>query len=365
MQRKSRNRFFRSGSGNNLKSKTCPEPFDSAQDNLRRRIQNLKWAGFLAILVLLVGGVGIAETQQAAKVHRIGFLEEGSISLRAHLWEALRQRLRELGYLEGQNIAFESRGADGKVERLADLAAELVRLKVSIIVTAGIQAAHAAKKATTTIPVVMATGADPVGVGLIASLSRPGGNVTGVTSGIAELSGKSLELLKELVPGTRVAIFWNPDNPAHALKLRETRIAARAFGMPLQVLEVRDRGELESAFAAMTRERAGAVVVLHEIVFLQHRKRLVDLAAKSRLPAMYERREYVEAGGLMSYGINFPDNFRRAAIFVDKILKGVKPADLPVEHPTKFELVINLKTAKALGLTIPQSILLRVDEVIE
>ena len=280
--------------------------------------------------------------------------------------EAFRQGLRERRYVEGQNIAIESRFADGKVEPLPTLAAELVRLNVDVIVTWGTPAVQAAKKATSTIPIVMAAATDPVETGLIASLARPGGNVTGVNSGGVEVAGKILELLKELVPrATRVGILWNPDNQANEITVAHTKAAAQALGLKLQFQEVRDPGGFESAFAAVTRQRVGALRVLHDLLYLQRGKRLVDLAAKNRLPAMYARREYVDAGGLIAYGVNFQDNFRRAATYVDKILKGTRPADLPVEQPMKFEFFINLKAAKQIGLTIPQSVLYRADGVIK
>ena len=325
---------------------------------------------FCRAVLLITLALGIfsaplaADAQQARKVFRIGFLLI-SPSQAAPSIEAFREALRERGYAEGQNIVFEVRCAEGRVEPLPDLATELVRLGVDIIVTQGTPAARAAKNATSTIPIVMAAGLDPVETGLVASLARPGGNLTGVTSTVPELSGKTLELLREIVPRVpRVAVLWNHVNPANALMVRETEVAARAFGVQLQSLGVRDASELESAFAAIIKERARALLVLAEPLFLTHRKRIVDLAATHRLPAMYERRDFVDAGGLMSYGVNFPDDFRRVATFVDKILKGAKPADLPVEQPTRFELVINLKTAKALGLTIAQSVLMRADEVI-
>jgi len=315
---------------------------------------------------LLAAPLAAEAQQQAGKVYRIGLLMPVSPAAAASNIEAFRQGLRERGYVEGQSIAIESRFADGKIEPLPDLAAELVRLKMDVIVTWGTPAAGATKRATQTIPIVMAAATDPVGTGLVASLSRPGGNVTGMSAGSSELSGKTLELLKEIAPKvSRVAVLWNPDNPAEAIKMNEVRAAARVLSIQLQVLAARDPNEFEPAFAAMTKGRAGALLVQHELLFLTHRNRILDLVGKTRLPVMYERREYVDAGGLMSYGVNFRDNFRRAATYVDKILKGAKPADLPVEQPTHFEFVINLKTAKALGLTIPQSLLLRADEVIQ
>jgi putative ABC transport system substrate-binding protein len=277
----------------------------------------------------------------------------------------LRQPLRELGYQEGQNIAFLSRGADGKLERLGELAAELVRLKVSIIVTGGIRAAIAAHKRTTTIPVVMASGTDPVGVGLIASLSRPGGNVTGVTTVSAELAGKRLELLQEVVPRlSRVAVLRDPPAAAVELALKETQVAAEMLGVQLQMLNVRGPKDFDGVFLSMVRERSGALLVISTPMLFSARMHIAELATKHRLPAVYHWKEYVEAGGLMSYGTDLADGFGRAAIYVDKILKGAKPGDMPVEQPTKFELVINLKAAKQIGLTIPPDVLARADRVI-
>ena len=320
----------------------------------------------LALSAVLFALCFPANAQQAAQVHHIGFLDEGSISLRAHLWEALRQRLRELGYLEGQNIAFESRGGDGNAERLAQAAAELARLNASIIVTGGIRAALAASKATNTIPIVMASGTDPAGVGLIASLSRPRGNVTGVTTVSAELGGKRLELLQEAVPRlSRVAVLRDPPAGAVELALKETQGAAQALGLQLQIFEVHGPKDFDGAFSAMVRERSGALLVISTPMLFSGRKRIAELAAKHRLPAVYHWKEYVEAGGLMSYGTDLADGFRRAAIYVDKILRGAKPADLPVEQPMKFELVINLKTAKQIGLNIPPNVLARADRVIK
>jgi len=307
-----------------------------------------------------------AEAQQAAKAPRIGILEASPAVARSYLWEAFGQGLVDLGYVEGRNITIERRYAEGKWERLPDLAADLVRLKVDVIVAAPTPAIHAAKQATRTIPIVMAISGDPVGTGLVASVARPGGNITGLSIMTSELVGKQLALLKEVVPNvSRVAVLWNPANPLGTPQLREAKAAAPALAVQLQVLPVRAPSEFESAFAAMTRARAGALLVLPDAMFGVNRPQLADLAAKSRLPAMYGLRELVEAGGLMAYGPHYADVFRRAATYVDKILKGAKPGDLPVEQPTKFELVINLKTAKALGLTIPPSLLQRADQVIE
>jgi len=280
--------------------------------------------------------------------------------------EAFRKGLRELGYVEGRNIRIEPRYSGGSDERLRELATELIALKVDVIVTWGTPAARAAKGATRTIPIVMAAALDPVATGLVASLARPGGNLTGVTNGGTELSGKTFSLLSELAPGVKqIAVLWNPANPIHPVMFRETQAAAETMRIQVRSIGVSDPNELDAAIATMTRERPGALLVLQDPMLLTHRRRIVDLVVKIRLPAMYERKVWVEDGGLISYGISFPENFRRAATYVAKILKGARPADLPVEHPTKFELVINLKTAKALGLTIPPSILARADQVIE
>ena len=308
-----------------------------------------------------------AYAQQTAKVPRVGWLSPGSATSDERFLASFRAGLRELGWVLGQNIALESRWAEGRFERLPDLAAELVRLKVDVIVTVVTQASLAAKHATGTIPIVMVGVGDPLGSALVTSLARPGANVTGPSSMLAEASGKQLALLKETVPNTsQVAVLWNPANPVwQATAMRETEVAARAMSLRLQLLEARGPDELEGAFAAMTRERAGALFVPADIIFVRHAQRIAELAARHRLPAMYGFREHVEAGGLMSYAANFAVMFWRAATYVDKILKGAKPADLPVEQPTKFELVINLKTAKALGTTIPQSVLQLADEVFE
>ena len=307
-----------------------------------------------------------ASAQPAVKMRRIGYLVSGASSGNAPLLEALRQALRELGWVEGQNIVIEYRFAEGQFDRLPALAAGLVRLNVDIIVAAPTPAAVAARNATGTIPIVIINVGDPVGLGLIASLARPGGNVTGISWSVGlELLSKQLELLKEVVPAARrVAILSNPANPVHALLIGDVKVAAQSLGVQLQILEARDPNQFEAAFAAMVRERAGALVVVSDSMFSLLRARLADLEAKNRLPSMHGTRLNVEAGGLLYYGPNFADQWRRGATFVDKILKGAKPGDIPVEQPTKFELVINLKTAKALGLTIPQSLLLRADEVI-
>jgi putative ABC transport system substrate-binding protein len=273
--------------------------------------------------------------------------------------------MRALGYVEGQNLVLEYRGAEGQHERFPDFAAELVRLKVDVIVTQGTPAALAAKHATTTIPIVMVGVGDPVGSGLVASLARPGGNITGLSVLAPELVGKQLEFLKDVLPTvSRVALLWNPANPAHALNVREADVAAQAVGVQLHLVEARGPDAFDSAFAAMTSAHVGALLVLGDSVFFQHRSRLAEFAATSRLPTMHNIRPHVEAGGLMAYGPSSLDLRRRAAGYVDRILKGAKPGDLPVERPMKFELVINLKTAQALGITFPPSLLFQADEVI-
>jgi putative ABC transport system substrate-binding protein len=316
---------------------------------------------------VLAAPLAAAAAQQAGKVPRIGFLGVTSPSDRPSLLDAFRQGLRELGWVEGQNIVIDYRYAEGRLDRLPGLAAELVRLEVDIIVSFGTQGVTAARNATETIPIVMIAVRDPVGTGLIASLAHPGGNVTGVSGSPGlEIVAKQLELLKETVPKIRrVAILSNPTNAYHQLAIKEVTVAARSLGVRLQLLEARGPAEFDGAFAAMAAERVEALLVVSDVIFNNHRARLADLAARSRLPAAYGVRESVEAGGLMSYGTSFLDLHRRSAAYVDKILKGVRPADLPVEQPTKFELVINLKTARALGLTIPQSLLRQADQVIE
>jgi putative ABC transport system substrate-binding protein len=309
-----------------------------------------------------------AEGQQAAKVPRIGFLV-GNLAPNPHLREAFPQGLRDLGYVEGRNAVIEYRDAEGKLERLPALAAELVALKVDVILAPGTLHALAVKQATKTIPVVFIGAADPVRSGLVTSLARPGGNVTGLSNLAPELVGKWLELLTQAVPGvSRLAVLWQPggqDERTERDMLKAAEVAARALGVRLQFVEARGPADFDRAFSDMTRARAGALTALGTALFVSERRRLVDLAAKHRLPAVYTTREFVDAGGLMAYGANVADLHRRAATYVDKILKGAKPADLPVEQPTKFDLVINLKTAKALGLTIPPSLLARADEVIQ
>jgi len=322
---------------------------------------------FLSILGFISAPL-VANAQPAGKrVPRIGYLDGASLSANSPRIEAFRQGLRELGYVEGQNIAIEWRSAEGKADRLPGLAAELVRFKVDVIVTGGAGATRPAKDATATIPIVMAQDSDPVESGFVTTLARPGGNVTGLSTLHPAISVKRLELLKEVLPRlSRVAFFGTSTWAGNAHGLRETELAAGALGVKLQYLDVSDPKDFEIAFQAARKGQAEAVVMqVWGPVLSPRRKEVAELAVKSRLPTIYRDREQVEAGGLLAYGPNIPDLFRRAATYVDRILKGAKPADLPVQQPTRFELVINLKTAKALGLTIPPSLLLRADEVIE
>ncbi len=321
--------------------------------------------GFIALALAILATPLAADAQQPVKVPRIGYLGLSLPASAPHLLDGFRQGLRELGYVEGQNIAIEYRYAEGRYDRFPALASELVRLKVDVIFAPG-PAALFAKEATNTIPIVFTGASDPVESGYVLSLARPGRNMTGLTISGPELSGKRLELLKEAVPGLfRVSVLWNPGDQPHHVHLPETEAAARALRVELQILEARSPNEFENAFSAMTRKRVGALVLLPDGMFFANRQRLAELALKSRLPVIAWRAEFGEAGGLMAYGSNLRDEFRRAAAFVDKILKGAKPGDLPVEEPTRFELVINLKTAKALGLTIPQAVLIRADRVIQ
>ena len=319
----------------------------------------------LVAVVLLAVGV-IAEAQQP-KVPRIGFLTTGFPASIAHLLEGFKQGLREHGYVDGQNVLLELRYGEAKLDRLPGLAAELVRLKVDVIVAIPNPAIEAVKQATQTIPIVMPIGSDPVGVGFISSLARPGGNITGSSAYSPELNGKRLEILKETVPKLfQVALLTTPNVPGNAIDLKETEIAARSLQVQTQSLEVRSSSELDSVFKTMTKKRAQALIVFPgQPTLYSNRKQVVELAAKNRLPAMYPLADYVDTGGLISYGVNNRDMFRRAATYVDKILKGAKPADLPVEQPTKFEFIINLNAAKQIGLTIPPNVLVRADKVIK
>ena len=338
----------------------------SCSDNRKSKIKNRKLAGLSVIAFVLVGSGVVVEAQQPTKVPRIGFQLDAPAATAAARIEAFRQGLRELGYVEGKNIIIEWRSADGKPERRSEIAAELVRLKVDVIVSAGPTATRAIKEATSTIPIVMGQDTDPVGSGFVASLARPGGNITGLAALAPEMSGKELQLLKEIVPRlSRVAIIGNSTNPGDAQSLRETVLAAGSFEIYLRYLDIIEPKDIEPALRAAAKGHADALLMLGNPILNAHRKQIVDLAVKHRLPATYARPEYVEAGGLMYYGTSYNDLFRRAATYVDKILRGANPADLPVEQPTKFELVINLKAAKRIGLTIPSNVLARADRIIK
>jgi len=322
----------------------------------------------LVFISTLAGGLLAAplaaQAQQAGKVYRIGILEAIPATQNAANLAALRRGLRDLGYVEGRNLIIEYRSADGHAERFPALASELVRLKVDLMVTRGTPAARATKNATGTIPVVMATMGDPRAI--VASFARPGGNITGVTTFSTELTAKRIELLKEMVPNlSRVALLHNMGNPAAPPEWEETKAAARSLGLQAELLDVRSHSDLGRAFELAVRQHVDALVIGIDGLTQMHQQTIVDMVARNRLPAAHPAREFVEAGGLIAYGVNYPDLYFRFASFVDKIFKGAKPGDLPVEQPTKFELVINLKTAKALGLTIPLSLLQRADQVIE
>jgi putative tryptophan/tyrosine transport system substrate-binding protein len=316
--------------------------------------------------ITLLGGAAVwpvtAGAQHAGKMWRIAFITQAE----TNIYEALFERLRELGYVEGQNIIIERRYAEGRAEKFQEFAAEMVRLKADLIITITTPAALAAKNATTTIPIVIPTAIDPVGTGLIASLARPGGNITGGAVLTGEMAAKRLELLKEVVPSlSRTAVLWNSANPANALAWRETQGAARALGVTLQSHEVQGPKDFEIAFARTAEERPDALFVLDDALTIQYRKEIADFAMQKRLPSVFAAKDRVEAGGLMSYGPRYSEMMRHAASLVDKILRGAQPANLPMEQPTTFELVINLKTAKAIGLTVPPLLLSRADEVIE
>jgi putative ABC transport system substrate-binding protein len=336
-----------------------------------RRFEDWAWTTLrLVALTLAISAIFLflavvphVEAQQPSKVPRIAVLGQPSLSLGRNAFE---DGLRQFGYVEGKNIAIEWRGADGRSEQFPEVAAELVRLKVDVIVATNNPAVAAAQRATTTIPIVMVIATDPVRLGFVTSLARPAANITGLTIQTPELAGKRLQLLKEVVPNlTRVAILWDPTEPGRRELVKEAEVAAPGLGLQVQTFEVRNGREVDSAFTAMTRARVGAVLVYGSSFLGAHRATIAELAAKSRLPAMCVAREWMGAGFVMSYGASLNDMYRRAPYFIDKILKGAKPADLPVEQPTKFELVINAKMAKALGLTIPPSLLLRADQVIE
>jgi putative ABC transport system substrate-binding protein len=338
----------------NLESKTCPEPWGT--------IQNPKWLGLLVIAFVLVAVGAVAAAQQAKKVPRIGYLRFVEVPV---LDEAFRKGLRELGYVEGQNISVEYRYARGNIDRLAEFAAELVNLNVDVIVAGSTQSIDAARRATKTIPIVFPVTFDPVESGFVASLARPGGNLTGLSTVNPDAAHKRVELLKEVIPQlSRLAVLRNPTNSGSRFPLKETEAGAKQLGVRLQILEARSPDELESAFRLANKEHAGALIVIVDALYFSQRKRIGDLGIKHRMPAMFDEAQYAEAGGLISYGANLSDLFRRSATYVDKILKGRTPADLPVEQPTKFEFVINLKTAKQIGLTIPPGVLARADRVI-
>jgi putative ABC transport system substrate-binding protein len=345
----------------NQKSKTCTER--------RRSIKNRKLVGIVATGITFAMCGPVATAQQPKKVSRIGYLSSNDPATESTRSEAIRRALRPLGHIEGQNIAIEYRYAEGKIDRFSELAAEVVRLKVDIIVVAGgTDYIQAAKNATKTIPIVMVgTGSDPVEAGLIESLARPGGNVTGLTNLTGDLGSKRLELLKEAVPKlARVAVLYNPASPGSVVEVKELLpVAARALRVTLQLWEVRGTDNFERVFAAMGKQRPDGLHVTSGPRMTANGKRIADFALKSRLPSVYQSREYVDAGGLMSYGADLADSYRLIAVYVDKILKGAKPADLPVERPTKFELVINLKTAKQIGLTIPPNVLARASRLIK
>jgi putative ABC transport system substrate-binding protein len=332
---------------------------ERAEKNMNRKIT------VLALCAMLPALCGSAEAQQPTKIPRIGYLGGVSLSANTARHEAFRQGLRELHYVEGKNIVIDWRSADGKLERLPALAAEMVRLNLDVIVTSGASGTRAVKEATNTIPIVMTNDPDPVGDGIIASLARPGGNITGLSALAPELNGKRLEVLREVVPKlSRVAVLRVSTGLVGG-QVRELELAAKAFGVTLQYLDVLDSKNIETIFQAVSKGRAGGVLVLAGGIISAQRAQIADLAVKNRLPAIYHEPRYVEAGGLMSYGVSLLDLDRRAAIYVDKILKGAKPADLPVEQPKKFEFIINLKAAKQIGLTIPPNVLVRADKVIK
>jgi len=324
----------------------------------------MRAAKSFCLLIILLLSINFADAQQKKKIsHTIGFPQGGATP--ASLIDAFRQGLRELGYDEGQNILIHYRRAEGKLDEIPALVAELIQLKVDLIFTANTPSALAAKKATGSIPIVIVAASDPVEAGLVNSLAHPGGNVTGVTRFTSELSGKRLELLKEAFPKTSlVAVLWNPEARGPSLAFKETQAAAHAFGVQLQPLEVREANDFDKAFVAITKNHANAMMLLGDAITILQRAKILAFAAKMKLPAIYDRPDDVDGGGLMFYGVNEPDLFRHAARYVDKILKGARPADLPVEQPKKFEFIINLKTAKQIGLTIPPNVLARADRVI-
>jgi putative ABC transport system substrate-binding protein len=318
-----------------------------------------------AIVALCLAVLALSAHAQSA-IHRIGFLGNSTAALEANLVGPFRDGLRDLGYVEGQNIVIEYRWAEGNYARFPALISELLASKVELIVTAGTPATLALKKATTSTPIVMIAVGDPVGTGIVPSLRMPGGNITGLTSISPELDGKRLELLREVIPGmSHIAVMWNSSSPLQVVAEQQTRAAAEVLGMKMLSLGVRNSEDIEQAFAVILRDRPQGLLVLADRLFLHHRQRIMDFAVQHRLPGVHAYRELVEAGGLMSFGPSYAGMHRRAAIFVDRILRGAKPGDLPVERPASFELVVNLKTARTFGLTIPQSVVLRATEVLQ
>lgn len=338
---------------------------DNPKSNMQKRPRGLKLARLVAFVVALTMCGAVAHSQQPSKISRLGWLTASSLAAQATRIEAFRQGLRDLGYVEGKNVAIELRSADGKLDRLTALVAELVQLKVDIVVSAGPAATRAVKQTTSSIPVVMTNETDPIASGFVASLARPGGNVTGLSTHSPELSGKQLEILKETVPKlSRVAVLETATDPGNAQSLKELELAAAALKLKLQYLDLRDHKDIEPAFQGAIKEHAEACLVLLNPITGARRSQILELMVKHRLPATYPNSPYVEAGGLMTYSTSVVDLDRRAATYVDKILKGAKPADLPVEQPKKFEFVINLKAARQIGLTIPPNVLARADRVI-
>jgi putative tryptophan/tyrosine transport system substrate-binding protein len=350
----------------NGKSKVFPFDRRRAGSEFSRRIQNLKWLGPPVTAFVLLACLGMSEAQHPKKIWQIGFLSSVSPEPYAHLYTAFLQGLSDSGYIDGQNLMVKPRWAEDNTERLPELAAELVRLKVDLMVsTGGTITALAAKASTTSIPIVFTAGGDLVKVGLISSLARPGGNLTGLSLLTTELNVKRLELLKETFPKIRrVGVLGNPANPNYRLQLNETQAAAKQLGLEVQVLEMRNPNEIETVFSKVSDKSLGALLVLSDPALNAHRERIAELATKSRIPAIFEFKEFVEAGGLMSYGTNITAVYRRVAIYVDKIFRGAKPSELPVEHPTNFEFLINLNAAKQIGVTIPPNVLARADKVI-
>jgi putative ABC transport system substrate-binding protein len=348
-----------------MNEKASLRVLNSCSGNRKSKIQNRKLVGIIALAVTFTMCGAAAMAQQPKKAHRIGYLNASSFSTNATRMEAFRRGLHDLNYVEGKNIIIEWRSADGKSDRLAALATELVRLPVDVIVTGGSTSTRAAKTGTSTIPIVITNDPDPVGDGLVSSLARPGGNITGLSTLAPELSGKRLEILREIVPKlSRVAVLGTSTQPGVGHQLSELEVAAKTLGVKLQNLDVLDSKEIETAFRTAKKGQADGLIVLTSPILSTQRTQLADLAVKHRLPAIYSDSRYVEVGGLMTYSVSFLDLDQRAATFVDKILKGAKPADLPVEQPRKFELVINLKAAKQIGLTIPPNVLARADKVI-